>query len=241
MRSDVLVARQPAYLPWPGYFARAVDVDRLVLLDHVQFAERGRQHRNVILAPTGGELRLTVPVRHRFGQPINAVRIAQDGWAERHFRAIEHSYRRAPHWQHYEPLLRVIYDHPWTLLADLNIALIQFVLSAFELPVTLLRSSTIQPNGAKTAMLVDLCQRLGTTTLRIGMGGSQRYIDTDLLHSAGITVESAAYTQPVYPQRRGPFTPNLAALDLLLWCGPHHALQVLHSGTHLRPGLAEVR
>ncbi|MGI5213823.1 WbqC family protein [Plantactinospora sp. CA-290183] len=235
MRPAILVAHQPAYLPWSGYFARLLDVDRLVLLDHVQFAERGRQHRNVILAPTGGKLRLTVPVRRRFGQPINAVHIADQPWAVKHWRAIEQAYRTAPFWSMFGPPLTSIYERPWALLVDLNIALTRFVLDALGLPVTLLRSSGIRPEGAKTEMLVDLCRRLDANTLRIGMGGSRNYLCPDVITQAGVTVECAAYTHPPYPQRRGPFTPDLAAIDLLLWCGPDGARQVLRDGSYVHP------
>jgi glycosyltransferase involved in cell wall biosynthesis len=62
----VLVAHQPAYLPWCGYFSRLLDTERLVVLDHVQFSERGYQHRNSVLKAGGGAQRLTVPVRRRF-------------------------------------------------------------------------------------------------------------------------------------------------------------------------------
>lgn len=54
-RSAVLVAHQPAYLPWDSYFSRPLDGDEVVLLDHARFVGRGPQPRNVIRAPRGGE------------------------------------------------------------------------------------------------------------------------------------------------------------------------------------------
>jgi hypothetical protein len=230
----VLVAHQPAYLAWHGYFARLLDVDRLVLLDHVQFAERGRQHRNDIRAPRGGPLRLTVPVRRRFGQPITDVRIADPRFAHRHLRAIEASYRRADFWDLYDEQLAGIYLRGWDHLADLDIALTRFVLDVLGLPVTLVRSSTLAPSGRKTDMLVDLCRRLDATVLRVGAGGSRRYLDPVLLAAAGITVEVTTYTHPPHPQGPGPFTPRLAALDAVLHCGPD-AVEVLRAGAAVQP------
>ncbi|MFE6385248.1 WbqC family protein [Nocardiopsis dassonvillei] len=67
-RSAVLVAHQPAHPPWGSYFSRLLNVDELVLLDHVQFIGHGPQLRNVIRAPRRGRrLRLTVPIRRGFG------------------------------------------------------------------------------------------------------------------------------------------------------------------------------
>lgn len=91
MSPQLLVAHQPAYLPWQGYFARLLDVDRLVLLDHVQFSERGRQHRNWIRGHGGGRQLLSIPVRRSglFGQSVRDVEIADSRWARRHWQTIE--------------------------------------------------------------------------------------------------------------------------------------------------------
>ncbi len=83
----VLAGHQPAYLPWPGYLSRLLDVDRFLLLDHVQYS-RGWQHRNYIAGPRG-QRRLTVPVTHRFGQRIDQARIADDVWRGRHWRILQ--------------------------------------------------------------------------------------------------------------------------------------------------------
>jgi hypothetical protein len=233
-RAGVLVAHQPAYLPWCGYFSRLLDAGQLVLLDHVQFAERGYQNRNYIRAADGGRLRLTVPVHRRFGQPISGVHIADDQpWAARHWRALTQAYSRAPHWDACAARLEPVYARPWTCLADLNITLTQALLDALGLPVTLLRSSAIAPAGASTAMLIDLCRRTGASVLRTGTGATS-YLDHALLDAAGISVEVATYANPAYPQGGGPFTPRLSVLDLIASTGPA-AADILRAGGACRP------
>lgn len=217
--SSVLVAHQPAYLPWGGYFSRLLDVDELVLLDHVQFVERGPQSRNVIRAPRGGKLRLTVPVRRAFGQPINQVRIADEPWAERHWRSITDSYRSAPYWGRYVDRLHEIYRYPWTHLVDLNVELTRLVLNALGARVTLTRSSTLRPQGTKTEMLLDLARIKRATRLRVGPSGPT-YLDKEAVTRAGVDVEVASFVPPVYRQGPGQFTPGLSLLDLLMWAGP---------------------
>ena len=219
-RGEVLVAHQPAYLPWPGYFSRLLDVDRLVLLDHVQFTKGGWQHRNYIRAPRGGPLRLTVPVRHRFGQALHEVRIADDRWQARHWRALTDSYARAPYWPTYAERLEAIYRRPWTRLVQVNEALLRLLLDGFGLPVAVLRSRDLRPAGARTAMLADLCRRTGAQVLRAGLGGAG-YLDAAVLTEAGISVEIATYTTAPYPQPGVGFTPGLSAVDLLFQRGPH--------------------
>lgn len=232
-RRDVLVAQQPAYLPWCGYFSRLLDVDRLIILDHVQFSERGRQHRNHIRAPGGGTLRLTVPIRRRFGQPLSEVRIADQPWAARHWRSIAEAYQRAPYWQENVAALGELYSRPWTHLADLNIALTGWLLDSFGMDVELLRSTSIAPTGTKTQMLIDLCRRTGARVLRVGTG-APGYLDFRALAEAAIGVEVAVFSS----QTRGPGsnspTPALAALDLLLHHGPR-ARGLLARGSMVRP------
>jgi hypothetical protein len=229
MADTVLVAHQPAYLPWGGYFARLLDVSRLVVLDHVQFSERGFQHRNRILRPGGGAQWLTVPVRRRFGQPLDEVVLAEQPWARRHWRTLLQNYGGTPFWDLYADPIAEIYGRPWTHLVDLDLALIRFVLDALDLSVELVRSSAIGPAGSRTAMLIDLCRRTGAETLRSGTGATG-YLNAADLDVAGISVEVATVTAPPYRQvGGGPFTSNLSVLDLLLHHGPH-ARAVLAEG-----------
>ncbi|MBB5159288.1 WbqC family protein [Saccharopolyspora phatthalungensis] len=230
----VLVAHQPSYLPWQGYFARLFDVDQLVLLDHVQFAERGVQHRTWIRGHTGGRQRLSVPVRRtgRYPQPIRDVAIADPRWAHRHWRTLSQIYRRAKYFDTYAEDLHAIYHQPWTTLTAVNTTLIKLVSRALGLDIQLIPSSSLDPTGTKTAMLVDLCRRTGATVLRVGTG-APHYLDTRLLTQAGIAIEVATYTHHPYPQGRGPFVPNLAALDPVLHHGPH-AREILAAGASTR-------
>jgi hypothetical protein len=83
-------------------------------------------------------------------------------------------------------------------------------------------------------MLVNLCRTTGASVLRVGTGGSLRYLNPALLAGCGITVEVATYTHPSYRQGPGPFTPNLAALDRIMHTGPR-ATDVLRAGSLVGP------
>ncbi|MFD4479863.1 WbqC family protein [Streptomyces sp. NPDC058471] len=219
--SDVLVAHQPAYLPWSGFFSRLLDrAEILVLLDHVQYSERGWQNRNLVRNTSSGDpVRLTVPVRHRFGQRLREVEIAsEEPWARRHWRTLQQTYARAPFWSAYAAGLEQIYQQPWNHLTALNEALIRFLLDALGLPIRLVHSSDLAPSGRRTAMLVDLCQLTGARVLRVGTGAGE-YLDLALLDEHDITVETASFTHPRYGH--GPsWAPGLSVVDLLMHEGP---------------------
>jgi hypothetical protein len=232
MSGRVLVAHQPAYWPWNGYFTRLLDVDKLVLLDHVQFAERGWQHRNTIADRDGRPIRLTVPVRRAFGQRLADVRIADPDFCERHWRTLSETYRRAPYFSRLADRLQDLYAQPWTHLVDLNEAVTRLILDALDLDVTLVRTSGAPPSGTKTAALADLCHQHQANVLRVGTGAGA-YLDADLLGQAGIRIEVATYEHTPYGRTRSR-PAGLSVLDLLMHEGPR-ARTVLTAGARTAP------
>ena len=217
----ILAAHQPAYLPWPGFFSRLLDLDRLLVLDHVQFSRGGWQQRNYLLTAAGRQ-RVTVPVVRDFGQPISAARISGDRWRLRHWRAITDAYRRAPYFRQWSGPLEEVYGRPWESLSELNVALIRLLLRGFGIEADLVFSSRLAPPWHATAMLASLCELTGSSVLRVGTGaaGPGGYLDRDLLARAGISVQVAGFGYRPYPQPFPGFTSGLSALDLLLNCGP---------------------
>lgn len=226
----VLVAHQPAYVPWPGYFSRLLDGSDLVLLDHVAYSKGGWQNRNYVAGTKGERLRLTVPVRAPHGQAIRTVQVADPGFAQRHWRTLRDCYGRASYWPDWEPLLARLYTRTWSSLADLNEELTRLLLNGLGIRAAVLRSSEIGPVGAKTEMLADLADRTGAGVLRVGEG-AHAYLDTTLLADRGISVEVASYR---YPNPHEPGGGPLSALDLLLRHGPQ-ARGLLEAGAVVRP------
>ncbi|MFE2727134.1 WbqC family protein [Kitasatospora sp. NPDC059327] len=232
-RYTVLAAHQPAYLPWCGFFSRLLEMEAYVALDHVQFSERGRQHRNQVRGPASGlPVRLTVPVRHSFGQSLTEVRTADQAWPRRHWRTLTQAYGRAPYWTLYADRLRAVYERPWTHLVDLNLSLTRLLLHALDLPARVVRSSELAPRSSGTGMLVDLCRLRGADTLLVGTG-ALGYLDGALLREHRIQVQVATYTHPPYGADLRGWAPNLSVLDLLMHEGPR-ARGVLAAGARTR-------
>jgi WbqC-like protein family len=231
----ILVPHQPAYLPWPGYFSRLLDLDRLLILDHVQYSRGSWQQRNYLLTAAGRQ-RVTVPVVHDFGQSISAARVSGDRWRGQHWQTITAAYRRAPYFRQWSEPLEEIYGRSWESLAELNIALIRLMLRGFGIEAELVLSSQLRPEGHATAMLASLCELTGADVLRLGNGavGQVGYLDRDLVARAGITIQVADFEYRPYPQVFPGFTGGLSALDLLLNCGPG-ARKILADGGTVVP------
>src|SRR6478752_5495545 len=115
------VILQPSYIPWRGYFHQIQKADVFVFYDDVQFDKGGWRNRNRIKS-ANGSMWITIPVNVSLGMPINEVPIDwRHAWAKKHRAQIEQSYRKAPHFSAYEPLLNELYSSHDELLADFTI------------------------------------------------------------------------------------------------------------------------
>jgi hypothetical protein len=235
---------QPTYLPWIGYFDMMDQVDTFVLLDHVQFAKRSWQQRNRIKTPHGLEW-LTVPVevKGKWRQSILDVRVHTAQFAKKHVHTLEIHYGRATHGAAVIRELAglLLREPPWDRLAELNVALIDWLCRGLGVLTPVVRSSTLSPRGERTEALVSICEQLGGTHYLSALGSAEYLLaDLHLFEARGIRVTFQHYVHPTYTQLYPPFVPYASAIDLLCNEGPG-ALAVVRSGR--RPDLspAEVR
>ena len=229
MSGLAVAIHQPHYLPWIGYLAKVDRADCFVYLDTVQFEKNGWQNRNRIKTPQGIQW-LTVPVRHRFGQAIAEVAIAEDrDWARKHRQALLTHYGNAPHFAGVWPTLETLYGASWERLADLAVASAECLAGLLGIHRPTARSSALGPlPEGPTDRLVAICQRMGADTYLAGAAGPQ-YMELDRFARAGIRVLVQDYRHPEYAQGYGPFIPSLAAVDLLCNAGPE-SLAILRRG-----------
>lgn len=224
---------QPTYLPWLGYFDLIDQVDLFVFLDNVQFEKQSWQQRNRIKTPTGLQW-LTVPVafRGKFGQLIKDVEIRDPEFCKNHLRAIELNYRRAPFFDLYFPELkeRFASTAPRSLLADLNIRLIEWIVNILNIRTPMLRSSRMECEGRRSTLLVKLCRTLGANSYLSPLG-SMAYLmnDLPLFEEAAVEVRFQHYEHPPYKQLFQAYCPYASVLDLLFNEGPR-SIEIIRSG-----------
>jgi hypothetical protein len=218
----IVATHQPIFLPWPGFFFKAMKADCMVLLDNVQYPRgRGWMNRNR-LKNEQGELWLTVPVhkKSRGLQNIRKVEIFNEiDWRKKHLRSIRQNYVHAPYFQHYFPVLESIYTQDYRALIELNMKLIGFLWDALELKTELKLQSDLGINGKGTKLLINICKELQADRYLI-FPVIQKYLDLEEMRQNGIQAKFANFHPPIYPQLWGNFIYNLSTLDLLLNCGP---------------------
>lgn len=229
----MLVAiHQPLYLPWLGYLSRMAQADLFVVLDHVQFERQNYQNRARIRMSDGEARWLTVPLEHGSREESIAEKRIDNRlpgarhWSRIHFLTLRHAYRKAPHLATWLSALAEVYEKRFERLVDLDLALLELLRGAFAIRTPLVKSSSLAPQGAKSALVLDICRRVGASALLVGLGASRRYLDRAAFARAGIALVFQEFQHPHYPQcgaapfAPAQFMPGLSALDLLLNLGP---------------------
>jgi hypothetical protein len=218
----VVTTHQPIFLPWPGFFFKAMNTDCMVLLDDVQFPRgRGWMNRNRLKSEQG-ELWLTVPV-HKKGRGLQSIRevevFGDSNWQRKHLRGIQQNYANAPYLDDHFPALKSIYKDNYQKLVALNVALIRYFLEALHIETELVLQSDLEVTGRATNLIIRICQRLGAQRY-LTFSISAKYLDRRDFDRERIDLQLARHEAPVYPQLWGSFVGNLSVLDLLLNCGP---------------------
>jgi hypothetical protein len=228
--SKTVVIHQPDFMPYLGFFQRFLKADLYIVLDHVQFVNgtsRSWSHRDKIKT-AAGERWLTLSVKKTAcDTPINRIELSDSvDWIKDNLNLLTQNYRKAPHYAKIMPVVEALYRSPPRLLADFNLRSIEMLMDLLDVRVPMVLSSSLEPNGHKNELLIDLLGKVGATHYLSGTG-ARDYMSPDLFRNAGVEVLWQEFTHPVYTQQFGDFVPYLSALDALFNCGADGARKLI--------------
>ncbi|QHO78272.1 hypothetical protein ACH79_42500 [Bradyrhizobium sp. CCBAU 051011] len=212
---------QSCYIPWKGFFDLIGRCEEYVIYDSAQYVKRHWHNRNRIKTANGVQW-LTIPViaKGRFEQPIDQVEIEKP-WADKHWRALELAYKRAPFFEQLAPTVKGWYERADKLarLSDVNTLFVAGIAELLGLTTRIVSDSAYPAQGEKTERLLAICQAAGADRYVSGPS-AKSYFDESLFTSAGITPEWMSYDgYPEYPQLHGAFEHAVTILDLLFHTG----------------------
>jgi len=213
---------QPEHLPWLGFYDKIDQCDMFILLDNVPFSKDYFQNRNKIRVSDGWSW-LTVPVytKGKYGQLINEVKIVNtQPWSRKCWKSIDAAYKRSPFWGEYSAFFKELYETRWVYLSDLNIKIIDFIISCFGIDVTIELASDLGVEGTKSDLILNICKKVGATEYFSGKYG-ESYLSESSFNLEGIKITYQQYSHPKYLQQYSPFIPNMSAIDLLFTYGPN--------------------
>ena len=212
---------QPNFIPWVGYFNKISKCDLFVLFDDVQFPRAKTFGNRVEIKTNNGPVWLTVPVLHR-GELKNFNEIEIDNvqnWAAKSIKTIKLAYQKAACFKDYWDEFESIYLRKYDLLTELNIALMNYAITATGISTRLVLSSEIPGTAGLTGAekIMGILKHLNATEYLSGKGaGSMRYIVEDDFNVANIKLVWQKYEPKPYRQLwGGDFVPNLSIIDLL--------------------------
>ena len=186
-----LAIMQPYFFPYLGYWQLLAAVDTFVILDDVNYINRGWINRNRI-AINGEPSWLTVPLQGASqNRLICDIAIApDDGWKKRLHRSLASTYAKAPH----AAEVLALFEH-WLAQADGNLSAalhrcITQVAESLDLKTAIIPSSRIYPKGELKGAerILDICRREGAAVYVNPPGGKELY-DAAMFHAAGIELQ----------------------------------------------------
>lgn len=210
---------QPYFLPYIGYFQLMSVVDKFVLLDDVNFINRGWINRNRI-ALNGEPHWLTLPlVKASQNRLINEIEIVDDPlWKKKMMRTIELSYASAPFASHVLPLFsQILEDAKGPLTAFLFRHLRQLA-DYIGVETTIGTTSNTCPKEGRAGQgrIVDICQREGATSY-LNLPGGRNLYNAEAFASAGIELLFLdPNLQALTLRHSGQEGPSFSILDLLM-------------------------
>jgi hypothetical protein len=142
-----------------------------------------------------------------------------DRWKKKHWTSITANYSRAEHFNDYAEEFKKLLFAAYPSLAEMNLALIDFVMRSISINTKIVRSSSLQtdPEKKKTDALLEMLEQAGATEYLSGKGASAEYLEKEKFMD--ISLRWHEYNCPEYRQVFQGFEPNMAAIDALFNLG----------------------
>jgi hypothetical protein len=210
---------QPYFLPYIGYFQLMSAADKFVLLDDVNFINRGWINRNRI-AVNGEPYWMTVPLAQASqNRLINEIGIVGDtSWKQKILRTVKLSYHGAPHLAEVFPLFSEILEDAHGLLSLFLHRHLTRMADYIGLAVQIEKTTAVYPKEGKSGQdrILDICRREGADSY-INLPGGRDLYDATAFSAAGIEL---LFLDPNLSQMNlhygGKEGPVLSILDLVM-------------------------
>jgi len=207
---------QPYFLPYISYWQLIHCVDKYIILDDVNYINKGWINRNYILID--GEKHLfTIPLlKASQNKLINEIEIEHT--KEKLIKKIERAYKKAPYFTEVFGMVAQFLE-----FNDLNIA--RFVSNSIKgisdylgITTELILSSELEKNRTLRGKdrILNICEIFNTNEYINAIGGIELYGKNDF-KTNGVDLRFL-HTKPMtYEQFGNPFIPNLSILDVLMF------------------------
>lgn len=219
----ILVAHQPYFFPWLGYFNKLAYATHFLVLDDVQYRNRFFHNRARIRNSHGSESWMTLPVEPTHRCAIADVRVSSSFDITNMDNLMWDAYHKSIYYKEFWPTMREIILASFPMLIDINLALIKYIMSIIGFPIPIISfSSGGAPFANPTQRLIYGCKVSEANCIIMGEGGS---LDCHNLNAfeekdVRIVVQTFIDNHPKYLQFGEGFIPGISILDALMCVGP---------------------
>lgn len=221
VKPKVVVAHQPNFMPWAGFFYKMTYADCFIILDQVQFTKGGYTNR-VKIRQCNKAAWLTVPVTIPNSQSaINEIVIRPESFLRKHLNTLRQNYARS---EYLTPILDLISDAYYAKherLVDLNLHLLKSMTAYAGIKCDFILQSELATEGKNNDMLANLASQLSASIYVAGQG-ARSYTEghEHVYHSRGIRVGYHKFSIQPYKQAQGEFVPGCSLIDAMFNLGP---------------------
>ncbi|MBR5678249.1 MAG: WbqC family protein [Paludibacteraceae bacterium] len=209
---------QPDYIPWLGLFYKMYLSDVFIHLDDAQYSNEAAHNYNKIKTPQG-LYRIKFPVEQHLGDTILQVRPRYElNWQEKHLRTFEMNYSKAKCFKEVYPEFKEVFMVDYPNVAELNIAINEFLAGKFGINPKFVRSSDYHIATKREEKVIDLCLAVGGSRYISG-NGARVYQEESHFTDKGIELTYLDYKPIEYHQLWKDFIPCMSVLDYIFNCG----------------------
>jgi hypothetical protein len=220
---------QPYFLPYIGYWQLINAVDTFVILDDVNYINKGWINRNNILVNEQAKL-FTIPLTDASqNKKINEISISDDSkWSASLLKTIEYNYKKAPFYNQIFPLIEES-----VLFSDKNLSAfiynsIKIVCNYLNIETQIIPSSSVYSNSElkSSARILDICIKANADEYINPIGGTELYQKEAFL-GKGINLHFLKTSEIRYSQFSDTFIPWLSILDVMMFNSPDEIKSIL--------------
>ena len=220
---------QPYFLPYIGYFQLLAAVDKFVLLDDVNYINRGWVNRNRLLL-NGLAYTFTVPLCGASQNKLicDIELVSELKWRDKLTRTIQQAYCQAPCYARVSALIGCLVNYPSVRLDEFLLNSIRQIVNYLSLDVEIVSTSRVYQNKHMKGKdrILDICRQERADVYINAIGGETLY-DPGSFLKQGIQLKFLRPRLVSYPQGKGEHIPWLSILDVLMFNEPLAVRQML--------------
>ena len=210
---------QPYLFPYIGYFQLVNAVDRFVMLDDVNYINKGWVNRNRILVG-GKEYLFTIPLidasQNRY---IKDIEVSNDPkWRAKFLKSVEMSYSKAPYFKEAFGIISKVINSSETFISKIVLQSLKEILNYLEIEKQIVESSSVYNNRELKGQdrILDISLKEGATQYINPIGGTELY-SKDIFTNKNVQLNFIKSKPINYAQFKNEFVPWLSVIDVLMF------------------------